>query len=70
MESFDTERFMDKIKKKKAIWYSSSEEYTNRNVIKNQWIEACTTFNPEFEGLDAKFKLLIFDNYIFIIISV
>jgi hypothetical protein len=34
MDDLDTERFIDEVKKRKAIWDSSSEEYKNINLKK------------------------------------
>jgi hypothetical protein len=39
-----TERFIDEVKKRKAIFDSSLEEYKNINPKKSQWIEVCTVF--------------------------
>jgi hypothetical protein len=46
MDDLDTERFIDEVKKRKAIWDSSLEEHKNRNPKKRQWIEVCTLFYP------------------------
>jgi hypothetical protein len=66
MNDLDTERFIDEVKKRKAIWDTSSEGYKNINLKKSQWMEVCVVFYPDFEGLDAKekanigkFKLLL-----------
>jgi hypothetical protein len=46
MDDLDTERFIDEVKKRKEILFSSSEEYKNRNPNKSQWIEILLYFTP------------------------
>ena len=53
---FETERFIDEIKVRKSLWDHRSEDYKNRVLKKNQWIEVCLLVSLNFNDLDAKGK--------------
>jgi hypothetical protein len=56
MEDFNTEMFIDEVKKREAIWNSSSETYKDRILKKNQWSELCSLFCPSFDDQTPKEK--------------
>ncbi|KAG8326032.1 hypothetical protein J6590_051363 [Homalodisca vitripennis] len=43
MEGINTELLMDEVKKREAIWNSSSETYKDRVLKKNQWSQLCSS---------------------------
>lgn len=57
MDDLDTEQFIEEVKKRTAIWDSSSDDYKNRDLKKNQWAEVCMVLYPDFLGLDANDRL-------------
>uniref|UniRef100_A0A1Q3EVY2 Putative alcohol dehydrogenase transcription factor myb/sant-like protein n=1 Tax=Culex tarsalis TaxID=7177 RepID=A0A1Q3EVY2_CULTA len=57
MEDLDTEQFIEEVRKRTAIWDSSSDDYKNRDLKKNQWAEVCMVLYPDFLGLDANDRL-------------
>jgi hypothetical protein len=56
MEGLNTEMFIDEVKKREAIWNSSSETYKDRILKKNQWSELCSLFCPNFDEQTPKEK--------------
>nr|CAD7454456.1 unnamed protein product [Timema tahoe] len=59
MENIDTERFIDEIRISPSIWDISCEIYKNREYKREQWIEAGKIFSPDYQGMDAKYKVKI-----------
>lgn len=57
MEDLDTEQFIEEVRKRTAIWDSSSDDYKNRDLKKNQWAEVCMVLYPDFLGLDANDRM-------------
>lgn len=57
MDDLDTEQFIEEVRKRTAIWDSSSDDYKNRDLKKNQWAEVCMVLYPDFMGLDANDRL-------------
>lgn len=56
MEEKNTELLIDEVKKREAIWNTSSETYKNRILKKNQWSELCSMFSTNFEDQTPKEK--------------
>ncbi|KAG8317450.1 hypothetical protein J6590_026599 [Homalodisca vitripennis] len=56
MEGINTELLIDEVKKREAIWNSSSETYKDRVLKKNQWSQLCSIFCSNFEDQTPKEK--------------
>ncbi|KAK9694919.1 Alcohol dehydrogenase transcription factor Myb/SANT-like [Popillia japonica] len=55
----NTEQLIEEIRCRTGIWDVSSQDYKDRNIKKNLWIEICLIFFPDFEEYEAKNKLNI-----------
>ncbi|KAG8304569.1 hypothetical protein J6590_090759 [Homalodisca vitripennis] len=60
MEGINTELLIDEVKKREAIWNSSSETYKDRVLKKNQWSQLCSIFCSNFEDQTPKEKAATF----------
>ncbi|KAG8284682.1 hypothetical protein J6590_097724 [Homalodisca vitripennis] len=54
MEGINTELLIVEVKKREAIWNSSSETYKDRVLKKNQWSQLCSIFCSNFEAQTPK----------------
>lgn len=59
MNFLDTERLIDEVKKRKAIWDNSTEDYKNKKLKNEQWFEICNVFHNDFGNKTEKEKIVI-----------
>jgi hypothetical protein len=55
-DSFDTELFIESVKKFREIWDTKYELYHDKNVKRAAWMKICGIFEPSFEEKSQKEK--------------
>ncbi|XP_058451954.1 uncharacterized protein LOC131430769 [Malaya genurostris] len=57
MQNIDTEKFIDEVRMRRALWDRTSEEYRDKTLRFLHWEDLCTVMIPEFGGMTPSDKL-------------
>ncbi|XP_046685277.1 uncharacterized protein LOC124371010 [Homalodisca vitripennis] len=58
-DPFDTERFIDEIEKRRALWDLESPDYKNRGLKRSAWEEVVDIFSKTESTVEEKKQLVL-----------
>lgn len=59
VSNFETDKFIEEIKSRPAVWNSEHPDYANKRLKIKAWEELCRAIFPDFDTKGAKDQLLM-----------